>query len=846
MQTIQKSEAFELAYQYVTGTNQHVFLTGKAGTGKTTFLHYLKQNTTKNMIVAAPTGVAAINAGGVTLHSLFQLPFSPFIPTVQGTGWGGRQEGVEDAASFIAKIKMNKKRLSILRKLELLVIDEISMVRADVLDAIDTLLKHVRRNHHQAFGGVQLLMIGDLYQLPPVAREQEWNILSPYYSCPFFFASKIMQTQEPICIELTTIYRQKASEFIEVLNAIRNNEATQEHINTLNTRYDPTADLSNCITITSHNAQADGINSHKLAELETRSHTYHAAIEGEFSEYNYPADKAMVLKKGAQVMFVKNDPSPDKKFFNGKIGKIVNLDADSITVQCPNDDDTISVPREKWDNIKYDMAADGNTLNENVVGSFTQFPLRLAWAVTIHKSQGLTFEKCGIDAARSFASGQLYVALSRCTSLQGIVLLSPISSQAIITDEHVVAFHKTMDMQQVANQLQASQEDFMAQQLAAYFMFTPMKHHAENMLKLAAMHRGQFSASHMAQLDSWYAQCQYWVKLSSQFLPEMQLLAQQGVSNNGALHQRLQKAAAYFVPQLLGCMQALQNHSIIIDSKPVAIELQEEMLALQEALSNNMQLWQQLQFPITSDQLILHKRNIVAPKPLPSCYAGKGKEKAPPEVLEHGVGLYGALIDVRNKFCEDSDSPVYLVANKASIIEMCNYLPQNEKELENITGFGKTKVKNFGTEFLEAIISFSRQHSLRSNMANHPKLAKNQKKEKNAEDRKTNLSNIATVGMNTTSLESFTLFSDGFTILQIAEKRNMATSTIEGHLALAISSGKLKLIQVMDAVKGLAILDAVKNNPDSSYTTIKNKLGSQYSFGEVKMGMAQAEWNKSS
>ncbi len=846
MQTIQKSEAFDLAYQYVTGTNQHVFLTGKAGTGKTTFLHYLKQNTTKNMIVAASTGVAAINAGGVTLHSLFQLPFGPFIPTVQNTGWGGRQEGVEDAASFIAKIKMNKKRLTILRKLELLVIDEISMVRADVLDAIDTLLKHVRRNHHQAFGGVQLLMIGDLYQLPPVAREQEWSVLSPYYNCPFFFASKIMQTQQPVCIELTTIYRQKASEFIEVLNAIRNNNATQQHIDTLNSRYDPTADLGNCITITSHNAQADGLNSHKLAELETRSFTYQAFVEGEFSENNYPTEKAMVLKKGAQVMFVKNDGSPDKKFFNGKIGKIVSLDAESITVQCPTDDFSIAVSREKWENIRYDMAADGNTLSENVVGSFTQFPLRLAWAVTIHKSQGLTFEKCGIDAARSFASGQLYVALSRCTSLQGIVLLSPISSQSIITDEHVVAFHKAMDIQNAAAQLQASQEDFLAQQLADYFAFAPMLQHTDAILKLASLHRAQFSASHMAQLDSWYAQCHYWVKLSKQFLPEMQLLAQQGVSNNTALHQRLQKAAAYFVPQLQGCINALQNHGILIDSKPVAAELQEEMIALQEAINSNMQLWQQLQFPITTDQLLLHKRNIVAPKPLPSCYAGKGKEKAPPEVNDYGIALYSALVDVRNKFCEDSDTPVYMVASKATIVELCNYLPQTEKELENITGFGKTKVTNFGAEFLEVIVAYSTQNNLLSLMHTHPKTAKATKKEKTAEDKKTNNNNIASLGMNTTSLESYNLFTDGFTIAQIAEKRGMTAGTIEGHLAQAITSGKLKLIQVMNGEKGLSLLQTIKENPEATMAILKSKLGNNFSFGEIKLGMAQAVWNSNS
>jgi ATP-dependent exoDNAse (exonuclease V) alpha subunit len=408
---IEKNEIFDLAFRFVTETSEHIFLTGKAGTGKTTFLKYLKENCAKNIVVAAPTGVAAINAGGVTLHSLFQLPFHPFLPTRHNKD------------ELLAKIRFNKQQQQLLRKMELLVIDEISMVRCDVMDAIDTILRSVRRNHETAFGGVQVLCIGDLYQLPPVVQNQEWAILQEYYDSPFFFDSLAVKEQMPLLIELNKIYRQKEDSFVRLLNKIRNNDMDADDFEDLHLRFDPgfrPTEDQKYITLSSHNRQADEINQRQINQLLSPAHTYNAEIEDDFPEHLNPVDRALVLKKGAQVMFMKND-AVYKRYFNGKIGVIKSLEDEKIVVECDGYD--IDVPKETWENSKYTLNRTDGKLEQQTLGTFTQYPLRLAWAITIHKSQGLTFEKVMIDAGSAFSSGQVYVALSRCTSLEGIVLL---------------------------------------------------------------------------------------------------------------------------------------------------------------------------------------------------------------------------------------------------------------------------------------------------------------------------------------------------------------------------------------------------------------------------------------
>lgn len=437
------NQAFQLASDFVNYTNASIFLTGKAGTGKTTFLKACKEHKLKNIVVVAPTGVAAMNAGGTTIHSFFQLPFCPFIPAIKGFGLN---ENAIDKNSLISRLKLNNDRRLVMNKLELLIIDEVSMVRCDVLDAIDIVLRHVRNQHQRSFGGVQLLLIGDLYQLPPVIKDDEWKILSPYYKSPFFFNSHVIENYPPIYIELEKIYRQNDPLFIHLLNQVRNNDINKDAKELLNSRFFPAFSPEkedNYITLTTHNNKAESINFKELNELTGTIYNFDATVNGEFFEKFYPADIQLRVKIGSQVMLLKNDTEKNRRYFNGKIGIIERIDDEKIFLKCNDEPVLLEVKKEKWKNIRYVADKTQNKLQEEEIGSFTQFPLRLAWAITIHKSQGLTFEKAIIDAGEAFAPGQVYVALSRCSSLEGLVLHSKINNSSLFTDSRVVNFVAT-------------------------------------------------------------------------------------------------------------------------------------------------------------------------------------------------------------------------------------------------------------------------------------------------------------------------------------------------------------------------------------------------------------------
>lgn len=435
-----ENRLFLLAEEFIHTTSRSLFLTGKAGTGKTTFLKHIHHTTSKNVVIVAPTGVAAINAGGVTIHSFFQLPFSPIVPP-EGIKPGSRS--LFERSALLRNLNVDSEKRNIFRELQLLIIDEVSMVRADVLDAIDIILRFFRNKEAVPFGGVQVLLIGDLYQLPPVTQPNDWIILSPYYRSPFFFDSYAWRYSQPLYIELKKVFRQTDPVFIEMLNRIRNAQVSTSDLDALNKRFDPLFEPdsdSGYITLTTHNSKADSINESRLRKLDAEEVMFQAEVEGDFPERSFPTDKLLVLKPGAQVMFIKNDISHERRYFNGKIGIVADVGVGKILVRFPEEERLLEVSRDSWRNVRYTFNSVTREVEEEVLGVFTQYPLRLAWAITIHKSQGLTFHNVVIDAGKSFAPGQVYVALSRCTSLEGIVLYSKINPGVIRCDERVREF----------------------------------------------------------------------------------------------------------------------------------------------------------------------------------------------------------------------------------------------------------------------------------------------------------------------------------------------------------------------------------------------------------------------
>lgn len=474
--SIIKDQYFELAENYIRFTRQNLFITGKAGTGKSTFLKYIRQNSHKNTVVLAPTGVAAINAGGSTIHSFFNLPFSPFIPERMLPVMQSETEIVGEHKLF-SRLRYRKDKIQLLRELELLIIDEISMVRCDVLDAIDSILRHYRGRKGLPFGGVQVVLIGDVLQLPPIAKPEEWDILRQFYRSVFFFHSKVLEENPLTQIRFEHIYRQKDETFIDLLNHVRDNKIREEDILLLSGLYKENfepAESEKFITITTHRHKADQINEKKLAAIPEKVYTYTGSIEGNFSESALPCEKELRLKVGAQVMFVKNDSTFPRRYFNGKLARVAELTQDEIWVVLDENYpyDLYPVQKETWRNYSYKYNKDTKAIDEEIVGEYAQFPLRTAWAVTIHKSQGLTFDKVIIDAEEAFAPGQVYVALSRCTSLDGIVLRTPVKGYGLRYDDGVIQFNERVDpLPKLMADLTEKKKDGQREFLKSFFHF---------------------------------------------------------------------------------------------------------------------------------------------------------------------------------------------------------------------------------------------------------------------------------------------------------------------------------------------------------------------------------------
>ena len=452
-------------FDLIEHTSRNVFLTGKAGTGKTTFLNHFVKNTRKKHIIVAPTGIAAINAGGVTIHSMFGLPLRPFVPTLERID----TNLANNISDLLPHFKYRKDKLKLLREVEIIIIDEVSMLRADVLDMMDFSLRTARRNQ-QKFGGVQMLFIGDLFQLPPVLKEENEYILRKYYKSAFVFDAKVLEETNLLTVELTKVFRQKDEEFLELLNAVRDGNPSPAHLEKLNQRYYPDFEPKNetFVHLCSHNKSANDINQKKLKELRTPSYFYKASIYGDFKENLIPNDETLELKVGAQVMFIRNDTSSDKKYYNGKLATVSRLEEDKIWVILDGSEEKISVNKEVWEQKNYTLGAD-RQIKEEVIGSFEQFPIRLAWAITIHKSQGLTFDRLIIDAGQSFTMGQVYVALSRCRTLEGIYLKSKITSSVIFNDRRISEFQDfTNANDQIEQILEAEKYDYSIKKVLKY------------------------------------------------------------------------------------------------------------------------------------------------------------------------------------------------------------------------------------------------------------------------------------------------------------------------------------------------------------------------------------------
>lgn len=580
---MEKNDEMRLAWEFVEHTGKSIFLTGKAGTGKTTFLKTVWEHSTKRMVIVAPTGVAAVNAGGVTIHSFFQLPLSPFVPN----------------ATIKNRFDFSKEKRKIISTIDMLVIDEISMVRSDLLDAIDSVLRRFRE-HNKPFGGVQLLMIGDLGQLTPVVTPEDERMLKPYYDTPYFFGSHALQLTDYVTIQLDHVYRQQDERFLDILNHIRRGMPTADDLALLNSRAQPfrREDAEGYIRLTTHNQMADRYNQSSLEQLPTRAYNYQAEVEGTFPEYAYPTAERMTLKVGAQVMFVKNDTSADHLYYNGRIGKVVFLDEKTIKVACPGDAEAIDVQPQEWENAKYKLNEKTKEIETEVVGVFRQYPLRLAWAITIHKSQGLTFDHAIIDANHSFAPGQVYVALSRCRTLEGMRLSAPLTPSAVINDQRVESY--LSNQQQTAaesiSRLADLKEEYFRYLLTELFDFHRIQQHEESLCRvfieyftksspaLTTLHKQTMTDLKAKVVDVAVKWCRQIGRMPTEALHEDDFL------------ERVKRSSSYFAETLCSLFDVLLQKTKLVqtNNKQAAKRLDTAFTDLQLAFRSQRELLQEM------------------------------------------------------------------------------------------------------------------------------------------------------------------------------------------------------------------------------------------------------------
>ncbi len=690
----------DLAWRCVVKTATNLFLTGKAGTGKTTFLQQLKQHAPKRMIVLAPTGIAAINAGGVTIHSFFQLPFAPYIP------------GTEFAQD--SKHQFTKQKINIIRSLELLVIDEISMVRADLLDSIDMMLRRYKKTT-LPFGGIQLLLIGDLHQLPPVVKEAEKDLLGQYYDGIYFFNSKALQKTNYLTIELKQVYRQTEQHFLFLLNAIRNNTANKDVLNEINKRYMPNFSPNedeNYIRLTTHNKQANDINRLFLNKLTTPEYSFEATVKGNFPESSFPTEQVLTIKEGAQILFLKNDTNYPKRYYNGKIGKVISITDNEIQVQGDGDDVHFVLEKAVWSNAKYVLNKQNNEIEEEIEGTFVQYPIRLAWAITIHKSQGLTFDKAIIDAAYSFAHGQTYVALSRCRTLNGLILEKPISHRAIIKDDEIHQFVQQSELDAPSiDDIVSLEKAYYVKLVIEMFTFKSLFETIEKLIKLfnkSTLHT-MYPAIFHGLLGLKVISQENIVNVSERFYSSLYSLFRMADSydEDSNLQTRIQQAASYFADKL-------STHFLaIIDELDLDCDNTETKQHLAELVA---QLKVQIRVHIAcletckGEQFTIHtyqKTKLEAFIENESNDKKKSDKKPNRQKLSDEISntlLYNNMRAWRKNEADERNVPPFAILHQKALLGIVNQMPRNKKELLAVPHVGKRTVEKFGDTILSIVL----------------------------------------------------------------------------------------------------------------------------------------------
>lgn len=812
---METNKDIELAWNFVNTTHQTIFLTGKAGTGKTTFLHNLKHNSLKRIVVVAPTGVAAINAKGVTIHSFFQLPFGPILPDSDFNASSGFNR------------KFSKTKIDIIKSMDLLIIDEISMVRADVLDGIDKTLKRFR-DRTKVFGGVQVLMIGDLQQLSPVIRENEWQLLKSYYQTGYFFSSHAYQNCNAITIELKHIYRQENPKFIEILNEIRNNTLSQASADELNKRYikdfrpDP---KEGYIALTTHNNRAEQVNTAELDALTTKEHKYKAKVSGKFPEYAYPNKEELYLKVGAQVMFIKNDSSPEKRYFNGKIGKVILLDKDEVVVKCPDDDYNIVTTPEEWENINYSVNPETKAITEDKIGAFSQMPLRLAWAITIHKSQGLTFDKAIVDAQGAFAHGQTYVALSRCKSLEGLVLKSRIDSSQIINDQQVSSFTKSStENQPDENALQLARKVFQLESINEIFNYYEFLYPTNRLLDIYYKNRGSIQGDVEAPLITMKDGISNFLKLAHSFKIQLEQISDSESlpETDDHIQNRFKKAIAYFKNQTeLNLVTILKSFNYSTDNKAIDTELVKNLDVIEELLATKLSYFNGLSEGFSTQKFLeLRAKSVFLTKEKP--------KKSRASVIDGTVNieLFELLRELRNDIANENDLVHYQIFTQKALYEICEVLPVTKNQLLAINGFGKVRVEKYGTQILEVIKAYCDENDIETDetlmIEDKPKPKKK-------------------IGIGESNKISLELFQSGKTISEIAAERELVESTIFGHLSKYLASGEVKVTDLISEDYYNELTQLIPKYKFENLSDLKRQLDDKYSYSDIRLVLNSLE-----